>query len=97
MDNDLKKISELLENYVNEHNFSKKINDFKLFDYWTEIVGKDVSAHAKPKRLKNKALYISVSDSIWANELSIMSQSIIEKINNYLCDEVVNELRIKCD
>ncbi|HAX17109.1 MAG TPA: hypothetical protein DCY00_00715 [Actinobacteria bacterium] len=90
-------IADVLKTYVQKKDIAKKINQHKLFNYWTAIVGKDISSHAKPKMLRNKILFVSTSNPIWSTELGMMSQEIIGKINGFLNDEVVTELRIKPD
>ncbi|MDD3519762.1 MAG: DUF721 domain-containing protein [Actinomycetota bacterium] len=90
-------IANVLETYIQDKDLAKKINHHKLFNCWTVIVGSDISQHARPKMLRNKVLYISTSNPIWSTELGMMSQEIIGKINTYLNDEVVKELRIKPD
>ncbi len=90
-------IANLLNNYIKNKDLAKKINHHKLFSYWASIVGNDIALHAKPKMLRNKVLYVSAANPVWATELGMMSQEIIKKINDFLADEVVKELRIKPD
>lgn len=90
-------IADVLKTYIQNKDIAKKINHHKLFNYWAVIVGGDISSHAKPRMLRNKVLYISTSNPIWSTELGMMSQEIIGKINTFLNDEVVKELRIKPD
>ena len=95
--NGLNNLADILKSYIKDKDIAKKINHHRLFNYWTSIVGADISANAKPRLLRDKVLYISVSNPIWSTELSMMSQEIISKINTFLNDEVVKELRIKPD
>jgi predicted nucleic acid-binding Zn ribbon protein len=90
-------ISHIIENYIAEKKISSKLNSCKLFNYWTEIVGAEIAKNTKPKKLKDKVLYISTVNPIWASELNLMSQDIISKINEYLKEDVVSLLRIKSD
>lgn len=90
-------IADVLKTYIQNKNIAKKINSHKIFNYWSAIVGRDISQHAKPKMLRNNVLYISTSNHIWSTELGMMSQDIIGKINAFLNDEVVRELRIRPD
>ncbi|MCL4385018.1 MAG: DUF721 domain-containing protein [Actinobacteria bacterium] len=89
------KLSNIIENYINEKKLKSKLNSSKIFNYWEEIVGKEIAKNSKPEKLKNKVLYISTVNPIWASELNLMSQNIINKINDYLKDDTVGALRIK--
>ena len=90
-------ISNIITSYVSELNLEKKLNSYKLFNHWEEIVGKEIARNSKPKRLKDKVLLISTVNPIWASELSLMSQDIINKINSYLNEDIVCKLRVRPD
>jgi predicted nucleic acid-binding Zn ribbon protein len=90
-------ISHLIENYIADKKLGSKLKSSKIFNYWEEIVGAEISRNSRPKKLKDKILYISTINPIWAGELSLMSQDIICKINGYLKEDAVSSLRIKSD
>jgi predicted nucleic acid-binding Zn ribbon protein len=90
-------ISNIIEKYIADKKLGSKLNSGKIFNYWTEIVGAEIANSAKPKKLKNKVLYISTINPIWASELNLMSQDIICKINEYLKEDAVSTLRVKSD
>jgi predicted nucleic acid-binding Zn ribbon protein len=90
-------ISHIIDNYIAERKLGSKLNSCKIFNYWVEIVGAEIAKNAKPKKLKDKVLYVSTVNPIWAGELNLMSQIIIGKINEYLKEEVVSTIRIKSD
>jgi predicted nucleic acid-binding Zn ribbon protein len=90
-------ISHIIDNYIAERKLGSKLNSCKIFNYWVEIVGAEIAKNAKPKKLKDKVLYVSTVNPIWAGELNLMSQDIISKINEYLKEEVVSTIRIKSD
>jgi predicted nucleic acid-binding Zn ribbon protein len=88
-------ISAILDDYVSESELGKKLKKFSIFNHWEHIVGKEISRKTKPQKLFKKILYISVSDPGWANELSMMSEKLIEKINSYIGEEIISQLRFK--
>jgi predicted nucleic acid-binding Zn ribbon protein len=90
-------ISHIIENYIADKKIGTKLNSSKIFNYWTEIVGAEIAKNAKPKKLKDKVLYVSTVNPIWAGELNLMSQDIIARINLYLKEDAVSALRIKSD
>jgi predicted nucleic acid-binding Zn ribbon protein len=60
-------------------------------------VGHEVAKRSRPEKLVNMTLYISVTSSTWANELSLMSDDLIEKINSFASGDVVKKVRFKAD
>jgi predicted nucleic acid-binding Zn ribbon protein len=89
------KLSDIIENYIKDKKLKSKLNSSKIFNYWEEIVGKEIAKNSKPEKLKNKILYISTSNPIWATELSLLSQELIKKINEFLKEEAVTSLKVK--
>jgi len=90
-------ISHIIDNYIADKKLGTRLNSSKIFNYWAEIVGTEIAKNTKPKKIKDKILYISTVNPIWASELNLMSQSIIGKINEYLKEEVVRAIRVKSD
>ncbi|MFC1670905.1 DUF721 domain-containing protein [Spirochaetota bacterium] len=60
---------------------------------WPEVVGKIISEHSIPDRIFRNILFISVDHSIYANELSLMQDSIIQGIKNNISVEVIKNVR----
>ena len=88
-------ISTILDSYVSGSELGKKLKKFSIFNHWEEIVGKEINRQTRPQKLFKGILYISVSGPGWANELSMMSEQLIKKINSYAGEEIVNQLRFK--
>ena len=66
-----------------------------IFNHWEDIVGAEIAKKARPDKLVRKILYISVTTSTWANELSLMSEKLKEKINSFAGENVVKSIRFK--
>lgn len=94
---DVESIGSIIENVVSKLNVENKINKANLFNHWREIVGEEISKRTKPKKLIKGLLFVSVTTSTWANELSLMSDQLIDKINSYVGRKVVKEIRFRPD
>ena len=88
-------ISSVIKSVVSKLNIESKINSSKLFNHWQEIVGSEISKKAKPEKLTRGLLFVSVTTSTWANELSLMSGQLVDKINSYIGKEIVKEIRFR--
>jgi predicted nucleic acid-binding Zn ribbon protein len=51
---------------------------------WAQAVGPAVAAEATPTAERGGVLTISCSASVWAQELDLMSQTILERLNGLL-------------
>jgi predicted nucleic acid-binding Zn ribbon protein len=76
---------------------NRKLNTSNIFNHWEEIAGKEIAKRSRPERLVNMTLHVSVTSSIWANELSLMSEELINRINSSAGEEVVKKLRFRAD
>jgi len=88
-------IGSVIKSVISKLNIENKIDSSKLFNHWQEIVGGEISKKASPEKLSKGLLFVSVTTSTWANELSLMSGKLINKINSYIGREIVKEIRFK--
>jgi predicted nucleic acid-binding Zn ribbon protein len=88
-------IGSIIEGIIKDTDIKKRLNESRIFTDWKEIVGSEISKKTRPERISTGTLYLSVTTSIWANELSLMSDMLIEKINSYVGEEVVRKIRFR--
>ncbi len=93
----LEGISGILDTYIKNSEMGHKLRRFSLFNHWPEIVGKEISDKTKPEKIFKGILYISVENPTWASELTMMSGTLIAKINTYIGEEIINQLRFKIE
>ncbi|MBM3701150.1 MAG: DUF721 domain-containing protein [Actinobacteria bacterium] len=85
----------LINSFASDPKIKSKLKKFSIFNHWEEIAGKEIAAKTKPQKIFKGILYISVSSSTWANELSMMSRQLINKINDFAGEPFIKELRFK--
>ena len=90
-------IGSIIGSVVDKMELSKKLKISNIFNHWEDIVGPEIAKKSKPQKLVRKTLYVSVTTSTWANELSLMSEKLIEKINSFTGEDVVKNIRFKAD
>ena len=90
-------IGSIIGSVVDKMEFNKKLRVSNIFNHWEDIVGPEIAKKSKPERLIRKTLYISVTTSTWASELSLMSEKLIEKINSFIGEDIVKTIRFKAN
>jgi predicted nucleic acid-binding Zn ribbon protein len=60
---------------------------------WPQVVGPSIAAQAQPTSERGGVLTVSCSASVWAQELDLMSTSIIERLNEALGSPGISRLR----
>ena len=90
-------IGSIIGSVVDKMELRKKLRVSNIFNHWEDIVGTGIAKKSKPQKLVRKILYVSVTTSTWANELSLMSEKLIGKINSFIGEDVVKTIRFKAD
>ncbi len=60
---------------------------------WPGVVGPSIAAQAEPTAERGGVVTVSCSASVWAQELDLMSVSIIERLNQALPSGAISRLR----
>jgi hypothetical protein len=88
-------IASVIRRFVSDSEMAAKLQKYSIFNHWEEIVGGGISSRTKPEKISRDILYISVTNSTWANELSMMSGQLLGKINRYIGTDAIKGLRFK--
>jgi len=88
-------IGSIIKDVVKSSGMKSNLNISNIFNRWKEIVGDEICKKAKPFRITRGTLYVSVATSTWANELNLMSDQLIKKINSFIGEEVVKGIRFR--
>ncbi len=94
---EMEDIGSIIGSVVNRMDIDTKLKTSGIFNHWEEIVGEEIAKRSRPEKLVRRILYISVATSTWANELSLMSEKLINRINSFTGEEIVGTLRFKAD
>jgi predicted nucleic acid-binding Zn ribbon protein len=62
---------------------------------WVEVVGSGISTVAEPASEREGTLTVACQTAPWAQELDLMSQDIVRKINAALGESLIRELRCR--
>ncbi|MCP4132796.1 MAG: DUF721 domain-containing protein [bacterium] len=60
---------------------------------WPGVVGEILATHSIPGRIFKKTLFVSVDHSVYANELMMMRNTILEKIEEELAVDIIKNLK----
>jgi hypothetical protein len=66
-----------------------------IWGAWKEIVGESVALHAQPRSIHNRILFIDVSHSTWIQQLQFLKSTLIEKLNSYLGEPLIQDIRFR--
>jgi hypothetical protein len=93
--NSLTSLKDIIGNLLGNGSLPFNPDDAGIWKFWDEIVGSAVSKNARPSRIKNGMLRVTVSDPIWLQELQFIEESIREKLNDKLGRNAVKKVEFK--
>ncbi len=93
--NKITDIGTLLSDLIENRKWKKNLSRNRIFEFWNEVVGKDIAAHAQPKVIKGEVLWVDVTDSVWMQQLHLMKDHLRQVLNERLSDEGIEDIRFK--
>ena len=87
-------ISSIIRRVLKNQGLEQGVKQGEALSSWEKIVGEIIAQHSEAVALEQEILFVRVADSAWRNELSMLSEEIIEKINVYFGERRVNRIHI---
>jgi predicted nucleic acid-binding Zn ribbon protein len=88
-------LGEAIKDYVKEMNLEGKLNETGLINSWEEVVGKAISSRTSKIYIKESVLYIHLSSSVVRNELMMLRQELMEKLNQKAGTTVIKDIVLR--
>ena len=91
----LKDLKTILGTMLRTMDSPQQREQFRVWDIWEGVVGPQIAGKTRPEALRNGVLVVSVTSSVWMQELSFMKQKILDRINQTLAPGTIKEIRFK--
>jgi len=82
----------ILDRLATKMGIASRLESEKAVVLWEEAVGKNIARRAKAVSIRNRILFVVVQNSAWLQELSLLKEGIIEKVNSLVGKEVVKDI-----
>jgi predicted nucleic acid-binding Zn ribbon protein len=89
------KLGEIVKEYLEQMMIDRKLKEVGIIRSWEELMGKLVAERTKNIYIKNKILFIELKSSVLRNELTMMRQAIIDKINEKAGEKMIEKIVIR--
>ncbi len=86
-------ISEVLSNLISERDWENGLAEGTLFTTWSKIVGVEIAQHTTPISILDGVLTVQTSSTAWATQLSLVSDQLLETIQNDVTGILIESLR----
>lgn len=85
----------LLPDIIHEFELEKSFTIEDLVSKWHTIVGDIISTHSKPDRIYKKILFVFADHSVYANEIIMMKEALVRKINNEFPFQTIRDIKVE--
>jgi predicted nucleic acid-binding Zn ribbon protein len=88
-------LAEAVNDYIKEMNLAPKLSEISVINSWEEVVGKAISSRTKKIYIKDHILYVQLNSSVVRNELLMLRQALMEKLNSKAGSEVIKDIVLR--
>ena len=88
----LQRLGNVLQGILKKYNIFFDSEEQRLLEVWRKAVGPQISLQTRPDRLKRNTLFVKVSSSVWMQQLHLLKQEIVEKINQLLGKDLIKNI-----
>jgi predicted nucleic acid-binding Zn ribbon protein len=82
----------ILDRLTTNMGIAARLEHEKAVVLWEEAVGRNIARRARAVSIRNGILFVIVRNSAWLQELSLLREGIIEKLNSLIGKNVVREI-----
>ncbi len=87
------RVSDILTAILTDRGWGGALKEHKVFAVWDETVGSKISDNTRPVRINRGVLVVAVSNPVWTQELSLMKDTIIQRLNDRLGEVIIRDIR----
>jgi predicted nucleic acid-binding Zn ribbon protein len=88
-------IRSILEDTLKALEIDVPVKTYSILGAWDQIVGESVAEHSQPRSIRNRILFIDVSHSTWMQQLQFLKPTLLEKVNGFLGEPLIQDIRLK--
>jgi predicted nucleic acid-binding Zn ribbon protein len=88
-------LAEAIDDYLKVMNLDGKLKETGIIGSWEEIVGKAIASRTTGIHIRDKVLHVRLSSSVVRNELMMLRQALIEKINEKAGTELIKDIVLR--
>lgn len=88
-------VQNILAAALKKYGLDKKIAKYNFVLNWPEIVGEEVAKRTKPQGIRDQALFVTVTDSSWAQELSFYKEAILSRLQQFMQNDLQSNSKDK--
>ncbi len=89
------KIGDVIMECLREMQIDRKLKEVNIVAQWESLMGRTVASRTSKIYIRNHVLYIHVTSSVLKNELIMLRQDIITRLNEKAGEQLIDEIVIR--
>ncbi len=85
----------LLQQFVKANRLEKGLAEYRLMKSWKDLLGITVAKKTKSLKIQNRKLFVTLHSSVVRNELSMIKESLIPKLNEAAGMDVIDDVVLR--
>ncbi len=83
-------IGEAIRAYLKESRLEKPLKEHQLISSWESLLGKSIARATREIYIRNGKLYVTLTSSVIRNELYMLQDEIVRKLNESAGEELIS-------
>jgi predicted nucleic acid-binding Zn ribbon protein len=88
-------IGEVLHEYIDAMSMRRRLKESRIEKIWKELLGNNANSLTKKVYIKNGILFVHLKSSVLRNELLMMRETLIGRINENAGEVIVNKIVLR--
>ena len=89
------KLDSILDAFVRSNNLQQGLSEYRVTKGWGELLGKNVALATRSIYVKEGKLFVKLHSSVLRNELTMIKDDLIRRLNEYAGSEVITDVVIR--
>lgn len=81
--------------YLRETGLETPLNEHRLIQAWSPVLGLSVSRYTKELRIYNQVLFVTVSSAAMRNELMMRRTELVSRLNSQVGAQVITQIVLR--
>jgi len=91
----VRKLDSLLQQFVKANKLERGLAEYRLIKSWNELLGITVAKKTKSLHIRNRKLFVNLHSSVVRNELELIKESLIPKLNEAAGMDVIDDVVLR--
>lgn len=87
-----KSIAELVRVMCREEGLETPLNEYRLINAWSQVLGQAVQSYTKDLKIYNQVLFVTLTSSVLRQELLMNRKALVYKLNEHVKAQVITDI-----